>query len=158
MTPEEYDEAGRVTMEAYREFFPPDGSWGDYPERLADVKGRAERALVLVAVEDGRVLGTTTLEIDGRIEAGRERDPLSPGEAHIRMLGVDPGARRRGVGRLLVEASIEEARRAGKSILTLNTTERMESAMKMYESMGFKRGPVRVFDDGFRLLSYELPL
>ena len=152
---DEQEEAGRVTALAYREFADTD-RWERYLETIADVPGRADVALVLVALEDGRILGSATLELGERIED--DDPPLEPDEAHIRMLGVDPSARRRGVGRLLVEACIDEARRADKTILTLNTTERMESAMKMYESMGFRRGPDRVYDDGFRLLSYELPL
>jgi ribosomal protein S18 acetylase RimI-like enzyme len=156
---EEYEEAGRVTALAYEEFaVPGDPSWDEYLRRLADIGPRAGRALVLVAVEEDRLLGTATLELDQRIDGGHERDPLPPGEAHIRMLGVDPGARHRGIGRRLVEGCIEESKRAGKQILTLGTTQKMVSAQKMYESLGFRRGPDQVFDDGFRLLTYELPL
>ncbi len=156
MRAEEYEEAGRVTRRAYEEFG-VDG-WGDYGDRLADISGRAERTLVLVAVEDRRILGTATLEIDERIETAHPREPLGPAEAHIRMLGVDPDARGRGVGRALVRACIEEARRADKGLLTLHTTEEMKVAHRMYESLGFRRGPDKLFDDGFRLLAYELSL
>ena len=152
--PEEYEEAGRVTRRAYEEF----GNWGDYGERLADVAGRAGRTLVLVAVEDDRILGTTTLEVNHRIEGGRPRQPLRPEEAHIRMLGVAPDARSRGVGRALVEACIREARRHGKSVLTLHTAEEMTVARAMYEAMGFTRMEDEVYPDGFVLLGYRLPL
>ncbi|HEX2030215.1 MAG TPA: GNAT family N-acetyltransferase, partial [Actinomycetota bacterium] len=124
----------------------------------ADVRTRARHATVLAAVEDGEVLGTVTVELDGRIPGGHPRDPLEPDEAHVRMLGVRPDARRRGTGRRLMEAAIEAARRAGKRRLTLNTTDGMAAARKMYEGMGFRRGPDKVWDDGFRLLSYELDL
>ncbi len=137
---------------------PEDGSWGDYGDRLADVAGRAERTLVLVATEDGRILGTSTLELEARIVSDHPQEPLGPGEAHLRMLGVDPEARRRGVGRALVEACIAAARDAGKTVLTLHTTEAMGAARRMYESMGFRRGRDKVEDDGFRLLAYELRL
>lgn len=157
--PEEYREAGEVTALAYREFVRPgEQDWGDYLRELADVAGRAGRTLVLVAVEDGRVLGTATLELTGRVEAGHEREPLPPNEAHVRMVGVHPEARGLGVGRVLMEACITEARKAGKSLLTLNTTQRMRVAQSMYKGMGFRRGPDRVFDDGFVLLSYFLRL
>ena len=154
--PEEHEEAGRVTADAYREFGVD--RWGDYGERLADVRARAGHAAVLVAVEDGRILGTATLEIERRIPGGHSRDPLGPDEAHIRMLGVDPDARGRGVGRALVEACIERAREAGKGRLTLNTTEQMGAAIAMYRSLGFEPRPDRVWPDGFRLLSFELRL
>ena len=115
-------------------------------------------ALVLVAVEDDRVLGTATLELGQRIEP--EDDPdLQRGEAHIRMVGVDPDARGRGIGRILMEACLREAREAGKTFVTLHTTPWMKVAQRMYESMGFLREPEadRVFES-FTLLTYSLPL
>jgi len=161
--PAEYEEAGRVTADAYREFASPERKgWDEYLVRIADVADRAKRTTILVAVEDGHVLGTVTLELEDRTDSGRrggnESGPLEPGQAHVRMLGVAPEARGRGLGRLLMDACIEEARRAGKTVLTLNTTERMKAARAMYESMGFTRTPDVVFPDGFVLLAYELPL
>jgi GNAT superfamily N-acetyltransferase len=157
--PEEYDEAGRVTAQAYREFAAPgDPGWNEYLERIADVARRSTRALVLGAFRNGRALGTVTVELERRIEGGHDRDPLAPDEAHIRMLGVDPEARGEGVGRLLMEGAVDEARRAGKRRMTLGTTERMVAARGLYEAMGFVRGPDQVFDDGFRLRTYELSL
>jgi ribosomal protein S18 acetylase RimI-like enzyme len=57
-----------------------------------------------------------------------------------------------------MDASLQEARRSGKRRVTLETTESMSAAQRLYESMGFRRGPDEVYDDGFRLLTYELPL
>src|SRR4051812_31213108 len=160
--PEEHQEAGRVTADAYREFATPERrGWDEYLVRIADVADRARRTTILVAVEDDAILGTVTLELEGRTDEGADADeakPLRPGQAHVRMLGVAPEARGRGVGRLLMDACIDEARRVGKTLLTLNTTERMEVARAMYESMGFTRIADEVFPDGFVLLGYELPL
>jgi hypothetical protein len=86
--PEDYEEAGAVTALAYREFMPPDADWGGYEKRLADVAGRATRALVLVADLDGTIAGTATLELDHRINPDSEQPPLEADEAHLRMLGV----------------------------------------------------------------------
>ena len=153
--PDEYAEAGRVTADAYREFVDGD-AWDRYLDKLADVGGRAAVARVLVAVEDGRILGTSTLELDGRIDGD---DPaLPPGEAHIRMLGVAPDARGRGVARALIDASFELAREAGRTRMSLHTTQRMRAAQAMYESLGFERFPDRIFPDGFVLLSYAKPI
>jgi ribosomal protein S18 acetylase RimI-like enzyme len=152
--PAEYEEAGRVTALAYREFVrPEDADWNDYLDRIADVRDRAGRTVVLVAVEDRRILGSATLELEGRTEEGEP--PVPPDEAHLRMLGVHPDARRRGIARMLMDASVEEARRAGKRRLTLNTTRRMRAAQAMYEALGFERMDDRVFPDGFVLLGYE---
>jgi ribosomal protein S18 acetylase RimI-like enzyme len=156
--PPEFEEAGRVTALAYREFVRPgERAWTEYLERVADVAGRAQRALVLVAVDrDDRILGSTTLELDERID--EDDPPLSAGEAHVRMLGVAPESRGRGVARSLMEASANEARAQGKTRLTLHTTDRMIVAQRMYESMGFVRGTDRTFPDGFSLLTYAKEL
>jgi ribosomal protein S18 acetylase RimI-like enzyme len=156
--PEEYDEAGRVTALAYREFVRPgETSWASYVEQIADVRSRAEIADVIVAVEDGRIVGSATLELGDRIDAD-EDPPLAPDEAHIRMLGVHPDARGRGVARALMQACFAAALNAGRSRITLHTTQRMRTAQAMYKAMGFTRLEDRVFPDGFVLLSYELPI
>ena len=151
---EEHTQAGVVTAEAYREFAREgDPDWQEYLVRLADVADRASRTTILVAVEGDRILGTATLELDGRTEP--EGDPLGPDEAHIRMLGVVPEARGRGIGRLIMEACEARAAASGRTLITLNTTLRMRSAQRMYESMGYSRDDDRVFPDGFVLLSYS---
>ena len=57
-----------------------------------------------------------------------------------------------------MDACIGRARAAGKAVLTLNTTDRMKEARALYAAMGFTRGPDHVFDDGFVLRSFSLPL
>ena len=149
--PEEYEETGRVTALEYREFADGD-SWDRYLELIADVGARADIALVLAAFEDGRVLGSATLELDRRIEDG---DPaLPPEQAEIRMLGVDPDRRGHGVTKTLMDACFAWAARAGKTRMLLHTTQRMKVAQEMYEAMGFERLPDRTFPDGFVLLTY----
>jgi len=160
--PEEYEEAGRVTADSYREFARPGSDWDSYLVRIADIADRIQRTRVLVAVDDGRILGTVTLELTGRTEGSnrnqRENQPLAPGQAHVRMLGVAPEARGRGIGKMLMEACLAESRKAGKKVLTLNTTERMKTAQAMYESMGFSRTEDEVFPDGFVLMAYQITL
>jgi ribosomal protein S18 acetylase RimI-like enzyme len=160
-TPDEHAEAGRVTAEAYREFVGPgDENWERYLQRIADVAERVDRTTIMVAVEDGRVLGSLTLELDGRVrDEGEEGErPLEPEEAHIRMLGVDPAARARGVARALMAESETRARAAGKTFMTLNTTQRMRAAQAMYERLGYERAEDILFPDGFVLLGYTKKL
>jgi GNAT superfamily N-acetyltransferase len=157
--PEEYEAAGDVVWRAYSEFADPDDpGWIEYRELLEDVAGRVDRTVVLVAVDDGRVLGSATIELEDVV--GDDDQELPPDVAVLRMLGVLPDARGRGVGRALVEATIERARAASKRELRLRTTAAMTAAHRLYESMGFIRDvslDVQVSDD-FTLLGYRLYL
>ena len=158
LLPREHEEAGEATILAYRDQGEVASTVPDYLQRVADVGARARHAVVLGAVEEGRVLGTVTVELDDRIPGGHPRPPLEPDQAHVRMLGVRPDLQRRGIGSRLMEAAVEEARRAGKHRVSLETTEGMRAARRLYESTGFRRGDDLVFDDGFRLRTYELIL
>jgi ribosomal protein S18 acetylase RimI-like enzyme len=153
-TEDELDEAGRVTAEAYRALIRPghDADWESYLERIADVRDRASRTVIMVAVDDGQVIGSATLELQARTDA--DDDPLDERRAHIRMLGIRPDAQGQGAGRALMEACEARAAEAGKTVMTLNTTRRMTAAQRMYERLGYERQPDRVFPDGFVLLSY----
>ena len=155
--PDEWDEAGRVTAEAYDEFVSPDDpDWDEYHAEIGDVRGRADRAIVLGAFAEGKLLGTATVEFDRTLSG----DPLPPDVARLRMLGVAPAARGRGVGRALVEAANALAVQDGRSAMLLHTTDLMETALALYQDMGFVRDPERdrVFEDGFVLVAYRLAL
>ena len=153
--PHEYAEAGRVTALAYREFVEPgESAWEEYLDNIADVAGRADRSVILVASIDGRVVGSATLELGERVDD--DDPPLASDEAHVRMLGVRPEARGRGIAHALMDACFARARAESRMRITLNTTERMKAAKAMYEGMGFHRLQDRVFPNGFVLLTYEI--
>jgi ribosomal protein S18 acetylase RimI-like enzyme len=156
--PEEYGAAGAVTALAYHEFaVEGDDGWSWYLDHLADVPGRAERTTVVVALAGGADIGTATLELEARVEPDATRS-LDPSEAHLRMVGVHPDYRRRGIARRLVRECIGMARGSGKSKLTLETMPEMSAARALYESLGFTRGGTREVDEGLRLVTYELDL
>ena len=154
--PGERHEAGRVTAEAYSQYASGDGdpAWEAYLDEIADVAGRAGRTTVLVALDGDRIVGSATLELTDRVEPDDD-PPLQPDEAHIRMLGVHPKVRRRGIARALMRACFDRSRAAGKTVMTLHTTPRMREAQVMYEAMGFERLEDRVLPDGFVLLTYR---
>lgn len=156
--PEEYAAAGAVTALAYHEFaVEGDDGWSWYLEHLADISDRARRTTVLVAVASETVIGTATLELEDRVEPQRV-PPLRADEAHLRMVGVHPDHRRRGIARRMVLECIELARDHGKRRLTLETQPTMSAARALYESLGFQQGPTREVEAGFLLVTYELAL
>ena len=158
-TPEEVAAAGRVTVAANAEFAPADPTdpfvptWRRYLVSMADAAGRAADGCLLVAVEDGRVVGTVTLYLGPGSEQWR------PDDAMFRFLAVDPAARGRGVGRALFQACLDRARAAGKRRMALHTTEWMATARAMYERAGFSREPEG--DEqlpGVRIIAYAAEL
>jgi ribosomal protein S18 acetylase RimI-like enzyme len=58
-------------------------------------------------------------------------------EAELHLLGVKPEYRRHGLGRMLVDAAIENTTRLGYSKLILWTQFSMSSAQRLYELAGF---------------------
>ena len=156
--PEEYAEAGEATARAYREFIPPERpEWQEYINRIGDIAARAEHTVVLVALVDGAIAGTATVELDRHVEDDWRKD-VAPDEAHLRMLGVDPAYRRCGVARALMEAVLALAQERGRTRITLETTPQMQAAQHMYESLGFVARDRVEEAPWLTLLHYELRL
>jgi GNAT superfamily N-acetyltransferase len=78
------------------------------------------------------------------------------GEAYLEELYVVPERRRQGIGRALLEASINAAREAGANHFELTTGEDDTEARALYESRCFTNREGA--PDGPRMLYYELDL
>ncbi|MFJ8632588.1 GNAT family N-acetyltransferase [Streptomyces sp. NPDC093568] len=159
--PAEYDTLGELTAQAYLQDGLLDfGESDEYLGELRDVAKRALAAEVLVAVQDGRLLGGVTFVPAG----GPMADIARPGEAEIRMLAVDRAARGRGAGEALVRACVDRARAAEGCVrIVLSTQRTMHGAHRIYERLGFVRTPERDWNpvphlDDITLLTYELTL
>ncbi len=140
--PEEYERVGDLTVTAYAAL-PVDHLWDGYDEEIRAVADRVEAADVFVAIVDDEVVGAVTYVSD---PASRWIEWNEPGEAQIRLLGVDPSAQGRGIGEALVVACIERARAQGLTIL-LHTTNHMPAAQRLHTRMGFTRRPERDVHD-----------
>jgi GNAT superfamily N-acetyltransferase len=95
---------------------------------------------LLVAEEDGEILGTTVLVI-------------LPGMAHdtspfavVEYVVVDEKWRSKGIGKLLMEYVIARSREAGCYKIMLTSDKRRKRAHKFYKSLGFEASA-----HGFRL-------
>jgi ribosomal protein S18 acetylase RimI-like enzyme len=153
LRPDEHRLVGDLTAQAYLD---DDLVGPEYAEVIRDVGARADLSDVLVADLDGRPAGSVTFALGGTPYAER----CAPGEAEIRMLGTDRGARGHGVGTALTLACVAQAREAGCSAVRLSTGPEMVAAHRIYERMGFLRTPERDWSPvpGVDLLTYVLTL
>jgi acetyltransferase len=89
---------------------------------------RAGWRLLLVALAEGRLVGSVQLDLETRAN-GRHR-------AEVTKLMVLRADRRRGVGRELMNAALEAARSAGRGLLLLDVRAG-DPAEALYRSLGF---------------------
>ena len=129
---------------------------GGYEPQLRDAASRAASATVLVAEQDGRLVGAVTVATRG----GPWAEQSVPGEAVVRMLAVDPAARGAGAGAALVTACLDTARADGCTLVRLSSQESMAAAHRLYERLGFVRTPSHDWSPvpGLLLRTYALPL
>lgn len=81
-----------------------------------------------------------------------------PNACEMKRLYVRPAFRRFGLGRLMAQALLDEARRAGYSVTLLDTLDDMEAARGLYTSLGFEEIPPYYFNPiaGSHYLKAEL--
>ena len=135
--PEEYDAIADLTVEVYSSL--DGGLHPEYAAILRRTAERAETAEVVVAVEGDALLGSLTYVPS----PGPQASIATGNEAEFRTLVVAPSAQGKGVGRGLVQWSVDRARRDGRDALVLSTMPWMRVAHGLYERMGFVRTPER---------------
>jgi carbonic anhydrase len=104
----------------------------NFDQELANLPGdyAPPRGRLLLAREYDQVMGCIALR------------PLGPTTCEMKRLFVRSEYRDRGVGRVLVEAIIEEARKIGYTHMRLDTiADRMDRAVALYKSIGFVEIP-----------------
>lgn len=149
-----------VTLAAYEEYAqimaPP--FWKEYSRvimRTLD-EDAAER---IVAERMGKIVGSVLLYPPSvsAYGAGAEVGTAGP---EVRLLAVDPAMRGHGIGGALMRECIQRARRDGFTALGLHTMDVMQSAMQLYERMGFVRVPELDFRpaEGIVVKGYNLDL
>jgi len=104
----------------------------NFAAELANLPGdyALPRGRLLLAREFDQVMGCVALR------------PHGPTTCEMKRLFVRPEYRDRGLGRVLVEAIIEEARKIGYAHMRLDTiADRMDRAVALYRSIGFVEIP-----------------
>jgi ribosomal protein S18 acetylase RimI-like enzyme len=143
-----------VARAAFAQYSQDYEDWPSFIEGIGRMADLADNADVLVAEQDGVIVGAVA-----HVGPGRPRAAFFPDEwSVIRMLVVDPQARGQGAGRALVAGCLRCAQEAGAPAVGLHTSPVMASALRMYEAIGFVRDaelpPIRGVPYG----RYVLPL
>jgi putative acetyltransferase len=99
----------------------------DFEDELAALPGYYH-ALLIARDDAGQLVGSVAVK------------RLPDGAAELKRLYVRPPARGTGLGRTLAAAAIERARELGYATIRLDTLPRMESARRIYASLGFVPG------------------
>ena len=67
--------------------------------------------------------------------------PMAPGEFEVAKMAVTPAAQGSGIGRHLLQHTIDHARSIAATRLYLETNHILTPAIRLYESLGFQRFP-----------------
>ncbi|HEU4456688.1 MAG TPA: GNAT family N-acetyltransferase [Longimicrobium sp.] len=100
---------------------------------------REPSVVILVAERDGEVLGYTYTGVEGN-DYMALRGPAGV----LYDIVVDPAERGRGVGRMLLDATLAALRSRGAPRCLLSTAERNESAQRLFARAGFRRTMVEM--------------
>lgn len=133
------EETARIFRE-YAASLDVDLCFQDFPAELAALPGEyaPPRGHLLLAVVEGVVAGC------GALRPLPDSDYANACE--MKRLYVRPAFRGFGIGRLLVQALLDEATRAGYSSVLLDTLDEMEAARGLYASFGFEEIPPYYFN------------
>ena len=121
----------RVLFEEYAAWLALDLSFQGFEDELAELPGlyAPPRGCLLLALSGAQGAGCVALR------------PLTIDVCEMKRLFVRSAFRGRGLGRLLAERVLQEARLIGYTAMKLDTLPVMQEAIRLYEALGFVRCP-----------------
>jgi ribosomal protein S18 acetylase RimI-like enzyme len=145
-------DAARELFREYASSLQVDLCFQNFDDELVSLPGEysAPRGQLLVALVDGEPAAC------GAMRGLNDVDYANACE--MKRLYVRPAFRRLGLGRLLAQALLDEARHAGYSAMLLDTLDEMEAARGLYAALGFEEIPPYYFNPvaGAHYLKAEL--
>jgi GNAT superfamily N-acetyltransferase len=128
-------DAAREILREYAASLSIDLCFQGFEAELAGLPGdyASPHGQFLLALVDGDLAGCGALRPLADVDYANA--------CEMKRLFVRPAFRRFGLGRLLAEALLAEARRAGYSVMLLDTLDEMEAARGLYASLGFEEVP-----------------
>jgi ribosomal protein S18 acetylase RimI-like enzyme len=120
----------------YEKYLDIDLRFQDFETELANLPGvyTPPEGCMLLAEYDNKIAGCVALK------------KIGEGICEMKRLYVRPEFRGKAIGRKLSEAIIEEARKIGYKKMRLDSLKRLNQAISLYQSMGFKEIKPYVFN------------
>ena len=131
-------------------------NWKILSEKLESNNSYSEilkKAKCFVCEAENQIVGVAYI-----VPSGNPTEIFEANWSYIRMVGVNPKFRGLGISKKLTQNCIEFARTNGDKIIALHTSEFMNTARYIYESLGFKK--IKELDPifGKRYWLYQLEL
>lgn len=131
----------RRAFEEYKDAYTP-GAFADTVPDANGIRQRLEEMSLLVAVSANTIVGTIGYSVNGT-------------EGHLRGMAVIPEWRGCGAASALLRNVEAELQASGCTVVTLDTTQPLERAIRFYEKNGFvASGKVSIFF-GMQLYEYS---
>jgi ribosomal protein S18 acetylase RimI-like enzyme len=128
-------ELGLIAYGAFREQVGPE-QWQTLESGLSNEENWKKLISIstgFVSVQDERVVGMAFI-----VPGGNPWDVFESDWSYIRLVGVHPAFQGRGIARALTRLCIDHARKSGERTIALHTSEMMDAARHLYESLGFR--------------------
>ncbi|MBD2177526.1 GNAT family N-acetyltransferase [Pseudanabaena sp. FACHB-1998] len=155
-TSRDYEAIADLNVVAYTEFasYLPSGAWETMQKNLRNIKERAEVAEFIIYRSGNDIIGSVAY-----CPAGKG-DPaiFKPDIASILLLAVHPQHRGRGIAKALTLECIAKAKNDKASSIGLFTSELMQSAQRLYQSLGFQQESELPKRHNIRYFRFILPL
>ena len=161
--PSEFEKIGKLMVQVYSQLegFPTELEQPNYYKMLANIgelTNKPETELLVAISSDEKIMGGVVYFSDMQYYGSGGIATKEQNASGFRLLAVDPLARGKGIGKLLINECILKAKDKNHNQVIIHSTMAMQIAWKMYENLGFKRsedldfmqGELSVF--GFRLL------
>jgi ribosomal protein S18 acetylase RimI-like enzyme len=88
---------------------------------------------IFVCGHDKRIIGMAYL-----VPSGNPTHIYPADWSYVRMVGVHPEYRGKGIAKRLTQMCVDHARQTNEKIVGLHTSEKMDDARHIYENIGFK--------------------
>ncbi len=145
---DEKEQVRNLLVESYQQYehsYKNPESWKMYLENIQASVDNPDVDKILVAKSNQDILGS--LQLFQSSEKAYSKPELEIFSPIIRLIGVHPHARGRGVAQELLKASVTYAKELGATSLYLHSSDKMHKAIRLYEWFGFKRDQTKEFQN-----------